>query len=278
MKKPKNELDYIAEQVKNHDPDRFLWAMLMPDSVRHDLWTLFAFNYEIAKTREVVTETTLGLIRLQWWRDALSAIYEGGDVPQHEVVKPLQDVIEKHDLPREWFDSLIYAREFDLEDVLPANKEGLYNYADYTSVPLLKLAAKICGENPDHDALPAIARGYAIAGLLRSVVFHAEQGRCYLPEDELRVRNLEPRFFQNGIGASLKKDGFLESMASIVKEITDEAIEAIPKTKLEDRFLETGRRFAKLHLKQIKGLKYDSFDPRIAMQPPFFHFRLLLNI
>ena len=179
-------LSYCGQIVRDYDPDRFLLSMFAPATVREDLWALFAFNHEIAKTREVVTETQLGLIRLQWWREAIAALYgeqtERG-VPEHEVVRPLAEAIKRHNLPREHFDKLIYAREFDLEDVLPGNLEGLLNYADFTTTPLMKLAVQICGDDPEMELVQPVAVNYALMGILRAVPTHARQRRCYLPED-----------------------------------------------------------------------------------------------
>ena len=37
--------------------------------------TLYAFNHELARAREAVSEPPLALIRLQWWRE----VVEGPD-------------------------------------------------------------------------------------------------------------------------------------------------------------------------------------------------------
>ena len=50
-------ISYCGETVRKHDPDRFLLSMFAPPESREALWALYAFNHEIAKTREVVTET-----------------------------------------------------------------------------------------------------------------------------------------------------------------------------------------------------------------------------
>src|SRR5688572_600358 len=139
----KSSLSYCGQHVRGNDPDRFLLSMFAPPERREALWALFAFNHEIAKTREVVSETQLGLIRLQWWRDAITKIYEGGDVPEHEILKVLAPAILEHNLSRDHFNTLVYAREFDLENVCPANMDGLLSYADFTSTPLMNLALKI---------------------------------------------------------------------------------------------------------------------------------------
>ena len=68
------KLPYTGTLAQQHDPDRFFLTLLQPAPVRPALWALLAFNYEVAKTREVVSDPTLGFMRLQWWREALEKI------------------------------------------------------------------------------------------------------------------------------------------------------------------------------------------------------------
>ena len=49
-------LSYCAEQVRVHDDDRFLCALFAPEPARKGLLALYAFNLEIARIREVVSE------------------------------------------------------------------------------------------------------------------------------------------------------------------------------------------------------------------------------
>ena len=71
------ELSYCGAEVHRHDPDRFLAALYATPAQRESLLTLYAFNLEIAKVRESVSEPMLGEIRLQWWREALEEAYAG---------------------------------------------------------------------------------------------------------------------------------------------------------------------------------------------------------
>ena len=67
-------LSFSGLQARIQDPDRFLLSLLVEKERQADLWPLIALNYDIARTSEVVTDTNIGLIRLQWWRDALEKI------------------------------------------------------------------------------------------------------------------------------------------------------------------------------------------------------------
>lgn len=257
---------YCGQVVKTQDPDRFLLSMFAPADRREALWALFAFNAEIAKTRSVVSETQLGLIRLQWWREAIGKIYDSGEVLEHEVIKPLAAAIRAHDLPRDLFETLIYAREFDLEDMLPGNIEGLLNYADFTSTPLLKLVLKILGENDEAEPLRPVAVNYALAGILCSVPHFARERRCLLPEDLLKSQ-----------GQSVNKLYELkpaEGLPKVIEAVWEQKIDDI---RTESRFLRAVDGLAHIYMRQIKAVKFDVFSPRMALEPPFKALRLLLS-
>ena len=174
----RTSLSSCGELIRRHDPDRFLLSMFAPADTRPALWALFAFNHEIAKTRDVVSETQMGMIRLQWWRERIEQLYkEHSGEDSHEILGPLALAIKKYSLPEADFDTLLYAREFDLEDVLPADIEGVLNYADFTTRPLMNLALRIVGDDPTQEPVQAASINYALAGLLRSVVFCAQNRR-----------------------------------------------------------------------------------------------------
>jgi phytoene synthase len=221
------------------------------------LFTLYAFNHEIAKTREVVTETRLGLIRLQWWRDAIGAIYDGKPVLRHEVVEPLAAVIRKHSLPRDLFDSLLYAREFDLEDKLPASLEGMKHYADFTTTPLLKLALLIEGKQASEDDIKGAATSYAMAGLLRAVVAHSKQRRCYLPEDLLHKAETNQYALFDG------KE--FEKLKPAVKAVVDAAKTTSPLLPAK---------MAAMYLRQIEKADYNLLSSALKLPPPLMALRL----
>ena len=63
--------------VRRHDRDRYQTALFAPADRREALFALYAFNYEIARVRETVTQPMLGQIRLQWWREVVEAAYAG---------------------------------------------------------------------------------------------------------------------------------------------------------------------------------------------------------
>ncbi|MBI1328059.1 MAG: hypothetical protein GC136_10515 [Alphaproteobacteria bacterium] len=161
--------------LKKHDPDRFFLSLFAPADMQSAFWALGMFNHEIAKTREVVTSSTMGLIRLQWWRDAFTRWYEKGIATKHEVLDELLLAIEKYKLPYDLFEKLLVAREQDLHDEIA----DIENYARDTSAPLFELYSVILAharisENRAQDSrfcgddVERLATSYALVGLART--------------------------------------------------------------------------------------------------------------
>ncbi len=71
MAEPKAELSACGRIVRENDPDRFFCTLFAPPAKREALFALYAFNHELARVAESVSEPMLGEIRLQWWREAL---------------------------------------------------------------------------------------------------------------------------------------------------------------------------------------------------------------
>ena len=251
---------YCQTLVRTQDPDRFLLSLFYPQEKRAALWALYAFHYEIAKTREVVTDTTIGLIRLQWWRDALENFYEKDETPAHEVMTDLCKAIRQYHLPRDLFDHLLYAREFDLEDRQPGSMEGVCNYADYTHTPLLRLASIIVGEDPDHPAVQPVAMAYALTGLIRAARFHLADRRCYLPEDVMRRADLS-------IDSVAKDPAALSPVIRAMRLKAEDLLRQADEAG-EGRLTRLHRVMAMQYLNKIRKLNDNIGDLRMAVAPP----------
>ena len=175
---------YCAGRVRRLDHDRYLSALFAPAGRRDALFSLYAFNIEIAGVRESVSEAVLGEIRLQWWREALDGIYAGSP-RQHAVAQALSQAVEQCGLSRIHFDEIIDARAFDLDDQPPETLAALEDYAAATSGRLVQLAVQALGATGEEAQAAGHHTGiaWALTGLLRAVPFHARQRCCYLPAD-----------------------------------------------------------------------------------------------
>jgi len=187
-------LDYCHDLVRAGDKDRYLSALFAPDHLRPNLLALYAFNIEIARIRETVSEATLGEIRLKWWHDAIEGLY-AGEPAGHPVTEGLAPVITEAGLPKQAFINMIEARQFDLYDDPMPSLGALEGYLGETSSMLIQLAAMIFSRDAaqalaDVSGLAGVAMG--ITGLLRSLPLARARGQCFIPKDMLERHGLSP--------------------------------------------------------------------------------------
>ena len=167
--------DYCQELVAKSDKDRFLSCLFAPQQARLHLFALYAFNVEIARIRETVSDPQIGHVRQQWWLDTIDGIY-AERTPDHPVAQALAHAIEKGDLPKHALRNLITAREFDLYDDPMPGLVDLEGYLGETSSSLIQLACLILGKGaPEAAGLAGVA--YGLAGVLRT------RRKSYLPRD-----------------------------------------------------------------------------------------------
>ncbi|MAQ71013.1 MAG: hypothetical protein CL565_02350 [Alphaproteobacteria bacterium] len=264
----KKNYEYCRSLVKNYDYDRYLISLFASKEKQPALWSLYAFNYEIAKTREIVTETQLGLIRLQWWREALDPVFSGGEPKSHQVLKPLAEAIFKYKLPKDPFETLIYAREFDLEDVAPDSLEGLVNYCEFTNSPLILLAMKICGIDENLGAAKHLGIAYGLTGQMRAILAYAREGRAMLPADLIYDHEIDMKKLFQG----MEQDG----LPKLIKTVSAEAernLELALTEKL-DQPLKAQAKLVKAYLKTIRKADYNPFSIKFERRPATLPLRL----
>jgi 15-cis-phytoene synthase len=177
--------DVLASLVRRHDPDRFLTALFAPPARRDALLALYAFNHELARAREVVSEPPLALIRLQWWREVVE-----GAARRHEVATPVAVAISEGRLSRDDLLAMIAAREVEAEPSIPT----LAEWRDYVLGAFggVTVAAGRALGAPEPEALRQFGAAYGVAGLVRGFRGLAARGRCLLPEDLLAEHGLSP--------------------------------------------------------------------------------------
>ena len=269
-----NQSLYCAESVRKNDPDRYLLAMLAPPAMRDGLFALYAFNVEIARTRELVSEPPLGEIRLQWWRDEIGALY-AGRVLRHGISGALRDTVETHELTRAGFDSLIDARAADLDDGPLETMAELLRYAEDTTAPLLSLALEIADDRlPEtREAARHIGIAWSLVGLVRALPHHLRAHRQYLPRDLMKSHGVKTRDLLD-VKPSDALNQTVRALMDIVVESLVAARSLQPKRGREGLPVLLQARFAEMHLRRLESVGYNPFDPRLAAPLPMAAWRL----
>ncbi|HEX3210705.1 MAG TPA: squalene/phytoene synthase family protein [Geminicoccaceae bacterium] len=186
------ELSYCAELVRNAARDRYLATLFAPAAAREALFALYAFDHEIGKVRHLVSQPIAGLIRLQWWRDALDATASGRS-PAHPVAQAIGGVLRAAAGSRGRLDAAIDARERELEDLPPADLEALERELEGSAATIVQSALLILGAT-DPSTLEVgrkVGLAVGLADRLRALDADRRRARLRLPVAELAREGIE---------------------------------------------------------------------------------------
>ena len=194
------ERGYTVKRIaREADPDRSIAASFAPRGPRADLFALYAFNAELARVAELVSEPGLAAIRLQWWREAIERA-ANGEATGHPVADAVGDLLGRGKVSRERIVGLIDARGFDVETRIMPDGAALDAYLHDTAAALFALGAETMGVKNASVGQAATAGGtaYGLTGLMRALPVHAARGLVFLPADQLRRHGITPEQLFSG--------------------------------------------------------------------------------
>jgi phytoene synthase len=265
---------YCAEQVRRLDRERYLCTLFAPPQGRERLLALYAFNSEIARVRETVSEPLIGQMRLQWWREAIAEL-AAGKVRAHPVAQALAAAWAQSPPRPELIERLLVARELDLDDTPPADCTALEKYAEGSAAALQQATLDLLGVHDEaaDRAARHIGVAWALIGHLRATPFRARQRRLYLPVDRLAAAQVEIDDVVEG------RPG--PGLAVVAREIAARAGEHlraarglradVPRAALPSLLPAV---LAEGHLRRIARTDYDLFAPELQRPLPLDVLRL----
>ncbi|CAM2106864.1 NADH dehydrogenase (ubiquinone) complex I, assembly factor 6 isoform X1 [Caretta caretta] len=181
---PGGEVQYCAELLRKRDYEGFLCSLLLPAESRTSAFALRAFNVELAQIKDSITQKTIGLMRMEFWRKAVEDIY--CDNPPHQPVAiELWKAVKRHNLTKRWLLKIIDEREKNLDDRAYRNIQELEAYADNTHSALLYLTLEMLGVRDIHadHAASHIGKAQGIVTCLRATPYHSKRQKVFLPMD-----------------------------------------------------------------------------------------------
>nr|XP_002759165.2 NADH dehydrogenase (ubiquinone) complex I, assembly factor 6 isoform X1 [Callithrix jacchus] len=175
---------YCLELLRKRDYEGYLCSLLLPAESRSSAFALRAFNVELAQVKDSISEKTIGLMRMQFWKKTVEDIY--CDNPPHQPVAiELWKAVKRHNLTKRWLMNIIDEREKNLDDKAYRNIKELENYAENTQCSLLYLTLEILGIKDLHadHAASHIGKAQGIVTCLRATPYHVSRRKVFLPMD-----------------------------------------------------------------------------------------------
>jgi len=178
---------FCADLVRTHDFARYASTLFVPPDLRRSLLALYAFNAEISRVREHVTQPLAGEVRMQWWTDMLADAGHGG-VEGNPVAAELRLAIRNFGLPVEPLTRLIEEHQFDLYNDPMPSMAALEGYIDDTAAALFLLAARIAV--PPSSEIEHLARhaglAHGLAQVIANLPLDAARRQLFVPLQVLR--------------------------------------------------------------------------------------------
>ncbi len=186
---------FCADLVRNHDFVRYASTLFVPAEERRALLALYAFNVEISRIRDQVSQPLPGEVRMQWWIDLLAGAGHGG-VEGNPVASELELAIRTYGLPAQPMSRLIDEHQFDLYNDPMPTLAALEGYVHETASALFALAARVLA--PPSAEIEHLARhaGYA-EGFVRVI--------ASLPRDAARRQLFLPVQFLQSEGVGMEE-------------------------------------------------------------------------
>ncbi|KAF2486080.1 Squalene/phytoene synthase [Neohortaea acidophila] len=176
---------FCLDSLRKYDTPSSLLLPYIPRHARDAYIALRAFNIEVARTADTTSTPTIGAMRLQFQRDAVSKSLAGTPPKQPialmlaEAASQLANATEgKGAFSKSWFMRIIDTREKHLDNRPYPTLDSLETYAENTYATLLYLtlqALPMASLTADHVA-SHIGKAAGIAAVLRGLPLIAFPG------------------------------------------------------------------------------------------------------
>ncbi|KAF2004335.1 hypothetical protein P154DRAFT_427159 [Amniculicola lignicola CBS 123094] len=239
---------YCANLVKTYDAPSHTLQAFIPPSARDAYIAIRAFNVDVARVADTTSTPTIGMMRMQFWKDSVAKALAG--TPPKEPVaillaKANEDLLArsngKSKLSRSWFTRIINTREQYLGNPPYPSLTALETYAENTYSAMLYLTLSALPQasiTTDHIA-SHIGKAMGIAAVLRGVPLVAfpppqpfqasgsatspspTQGAVLLPLDVMAETNVkEEDIFRQGSAAP----GLSDAVFTVATRASDHLI------------------------------------------------------
>ncbi len=150
-----SRLTWVAER----DPDRALALLAAPAAVRDALTLLFVLDLRLAAIADRGGEPAAALLRLAWWRDALTAL-DGAPAPAEPMLRAVSETLLSRGVSGAALARIAEGWLALAEDDL-AGQAAIDEHAAERGGTLFSVAGRLCGV--DDDRLALAGAGWALA-------------------------------------------------------------------------------------------------------------------
>ena len=275
-----NPAQFCLESVRKTDHEHFLTNLLLPSNIKTDAFAIRAFSSEISGVRDSISEKTLGLVRLQFWRDTIEGLYDD-KVPQHPVAVQLYRAIKQKKPSKQLFFNLISSREQFLSDKPFHSLDDVDKYGEdaFSSIYLLLLELQDNKNGHIKHAATQLGKCEGLITLLRALPYNASKRRCYLPTELLTERGISAEKIMR-----CKGDNIDEDISEIIEVIAARAEQHLENCRFRKKYLSSQEKLLLLpavsadhYLTKLSKVKCNVWDKSLHVRNSWLPMSLYWN-
>lgn len=259
---PEEAAVFCANLVRAHDFPRYASTLFLPSVYRRPLLALYAFNVEISRVRELVSQPLPGEIRLRWWTDMLLGNHHG-DVEGNPVAAELLWAIRTWRLPIDRLVRLVEEHEFDLYNDPMPSLSALEGYANDTASALFACGSRfLLRPTPEVDHVARHAGlAYGMTEALLAMPTDTARHQLFLPLQLLEQSGSGQHEVFVGKQTPAMRIA-IDRLVSEARQHLDTALELLSEIPADVRPAFLPLALTRRDLKRMARADYDPFLPR----------------
>jgi len=225
---------YCRELVRTTDHEHYIATLLLPEKLRSATFAIRALGSEVAGVRDSVSDRTLGMVRTQFWKDAVANMYqEGKTVPNHPVVTEVKRLVDTSPQPsQKLLQDLVGSRDSFLADRPFSSLEQVEQYGEAAFSSIYLLLLELLGNDNGHakHAATQLGKCEGLVTLLRGTPYNVSKRRVYLPSDLMMEQGVR----EEGV---LRRGPLEDGIRDVVEVVASRAQHHLEAARLRSKFL-----------------------------------------
>lgn len=259
---------YCTAYTKKSGSNFYYSFLFLPKAKRNAMYTVYAFCKAVDSAVDEPPPGSNPKEELTRWRSELDAAY--GGTPVSPIAVSLSHHIKALSLPKAYFDELIKGVEMDLFNnrYVTFDELSLYCYRVASVVGLICLHIFGVTSPRAQDYAVALGMAFQLTNILRDIGADADEGRIYLPLNDLSASNcpeeaLMTKTYSPEFKALMQQEA---ARAHRYYEKAHAALTALPPSERRSLTVaEIMRGIYSRILKEIERSGYRVFGPRISL-------------
>ncbi|XP_055892662.1 NADH dehydrogenase (ubiquinone) complex I, assembly factor 6-like [Biomphalaria glabrata] len=272
-----SDISYCVDLVRKSDYENYLGTLLLPKSSQRAAFAIRAFNIELAQVRDTVSERRIGLMRMQFLKDAMDKIYQS-EIPNTPVATELAGACGYYKLSKRWFHRMIDARTSLLHSDSFNTVKDVEDYAENVNSSLYYLLLECLGIKNIHSdhAASHLGKAQGIVTVLRASPYHASVRQVQIPMEILTKHKISQEDIIRGKSSQPLKDAVFELASTANLHLT--------KSRSLMSSLPQGCYLAFLnacvcdhYLKSLQKVDFNIFDGKLQQKNPLLAYQMFIK-